>query len=151
MSTPARQTAQGAFAEIERVFALQQAHQWEMKASTAEQRKEKLRKLKAAVEAHADEIVAAVKQDTRKPEGEIRVTEILGVIGNIQRNIDNLDEWMKPVEVVPSQNQNDKARIVSRGARRVPHPGPVELSARADHGPARGGHRRRQLLHGQAD
>jgi aldehyde dehydrogenase (NAD+) len=83
-----------------------------MKATTAEQRKEKLRKLKSAVEAHGDEIVAAVKQDTRKPEQEIKVTEILGVIGNIQRNIDNLDEWMKPVEVVPSQNQNDKARIV---------------------------------------
>ena len=96
----------------ERVFALQQAHQWEAKASTAEQRKEKLRKLKSAVEAHADEIVAAVKQDTRKPEPEIRVTEVLGVIGNIQRNIDNLDEWMQPVEVVPSQNKNDKARIV---------------------------------------
>lgn len=83
-----------------------------MKATTAEQRKEKLGKLKSAVEAHGDEIVAAVKQDTRKPESEIRVTEILGVIGNIQRNIDNLDEWMKPVEVVPTQNKNDKARIV---------------------------------------
>ena len=60
MSTPARQTAQGAFAEIGRVFALQQAHQWEMKATTAEERKEKLKKLKSAVEAHGDEIVAAV-------------------------------------------------------------------------------------------
>jgi aldehyde dehydrogenase (NAD+) len=97
---------------IERVFALQQAHQWEAKASTAGQRKEKLRKLKSAVERHADEIVAAVKQDTRKPEAEIRVTEVLGVIGNIQKNIDNLEEWMKPVEVVPSQNPNDEARIV---------------------------------------
>ena len=112
MSTPARQISQGVLAEIERVFAIQQAHQWEMKATTAEDRKEKLKKLKSAVEAHGDEIVAAVKQDTRKPEQEIRVTEILGVIGNIQRNIDNLDEWMKPVEVIPSQNKNDKARIV---------------------------------------
>jgi len=112
MSTPARQISQGASAEIERVFALQQAHQWEVKASSAEQRKEKLRKLKAAVEAHADQIVAAVMQDTRKPEGEIKVTEILGVVGNIQRNIDNLAEWMKPVEVIPSQNKNDSARIV---------------------------------------
>jgi aldehyde dehydrogenase (NAD+) len=75
-----------------RVFALQQAHQWEVKASTAEQRKEKLRKLQSAVQAHADEIMAAVKQDTRKPEGEIKVTEILGVLGNIQKNIDGLDE-----------------------------------------------------------
>src|SRR3954470_5693496 len=111
MSNPARQAVPGAFADLGRVFALQQAHQWEAKASTAEQRKEKLRKLKAAVEAHADQIMAAVKQDTRKPEGEIKVTEILGVIGNIQKNIDNLDAWMKPVEVVPSQNPNDKARI----------------------------------------
>ena len=83
-----------------------------MKATAVEQRKEKLRKLKSAVEAHADEIVAAVKQDTRKPEGEIRVTELLNVTANIERNINNLDEWMKPVEVVPSQNKDDKARIV---------------------------------------
>jgi aldehyde dehydrogenase (NAD+) len=83
-----------------------------MKATTAEQRKEKLRKLKSAVEAHADEIVAAVKQDTRKPENEIRITEILNVLGNIDRNVSNLDEWMKPVEVTPSLNKNDKARIV---------------------------------------
>ncbi len=112
MSTPAKQVSQGVFAEIERVFALQRAHQWEAKASGAGQRREKLRRLKAAVEAHADEIVAAVKQDTRKPEAEIRVTEVLGVMGNIQTNIDHLEEWMKPVEVVPSQNQNDKAKIV---------------------------------------
>jgi aldehyde dehydrogenase (NAD+) len=112
VSTPARQTVQGVFADIGRVFDLQQAHQWRVKATTAEERKEKLKKLKSAVEAHGDEIVAAVKQDTRKPEGEIKVTEILGVIGNIQRNIDNLDEWMKPVEVIPSQNKNDTARIV---------------------------------------
>ena len=97
---------------MERTFALQQAHQWVTKSTTAEQRKEKLRKLKSAVEAHGDEIVAAVKQDTRKPENEIRVTELLNVIANIERNINNLEDWMKPVEVPPSQNKNDKARIV---------------------------------------
>jgi aldehyde dehydrogenase (NAD+) len=112
MSTPARQTVPGVSADIQRVFSLQNAHQWEVKASTAGQRKEKLKKLKAAVEAHADQIMAAVKQDTRKPEGEIKVTEVLGVLGNIQKNIDSLDEWMKPVDVVPSMNPNDKARIV---------------------------------------
>src|SRR5690606_9024523 len=98
--------------ELERIFALQQAHQWDVKASTAEQRKAKLARLKASVEAHADEIVAAVLEDTRKPEQEIRVTEVLNVTSNIQRNIDNLDDWMKPTEVTPSLNPNDKARIV---------------------------------------
>ena len=112
MLSTADQSARGVFSEIERVFALQQAHQWEMKATNAEQRKEKLRKLKAAVEAHQDEIIAAVKQDTRKPENEVRVTEVLNVLANIQRNIDNVEEWMKPVEVTPSLNEKDKARIV---------------------------------------
>ena len=97
---------------MERTFALQQAQQWVTKSTTAEQRKEKLRKLRSAVQAHGDEIVAAVKQDTRKPENEIRVTELLNVIANIERNINNLEDWMKPVEVPPSQNKNDKAKIV---------------------------------------
>ncbi len=98
--------------DIARVFALQQEHQWNVKASTAEQRKAKLAKLKAAVEAHADDIVAAVLEDTRKPEGEIRVTEVMNVTANIQRNIDNLDAWMTPTEITPSLNPNDKAQIV---------------------------------------
>lgn len=112
MSSPGREEAQTVFREIRRVFALQQAHQWEMKATTAEQRKARLRKLKAAVEAHGDEIVSAVRQDIRKPENEIRITEYANVIANIDRNINSLDEWMKPVEVVPSLNSDDRAKIV---------------------------------------
>ncbi len=98
--------------DIRRVFALQQAHQWEAKASSAEVRKAKLARLKAAVEAHADAIIAAVLEDTRKPVGEIRVTEVLNVTGNIQRNIDNLDAWMAPTEVTPSLNPADRAQII---------------------------------------
>jgi aldehyde dehydrogenase (NAD+) len=99
-------------AEITRVFELQREHQWDVKASSAAERRAKLARLKAAVEARADEIVAAVRQDTRKPEGEIRVTEVLNVLGNIQLNIDSVEEWMKPTEVTPSKNPNDKAMIV---------------------------------------
>lgn len=106
------QTTPDVAQEISRVFALQQAHQWDVKATKAGERKAKLARLKAAVEAHADEIVAAVREDTRKPEGEIRVTEVLNVVANIQLNIDNLEEWMKPTEVTPSKNVDDKAMIV---------------------------------------
>ena len=106
------QTAADPSQEISRVFALQQARQWDVKASSAGDRKAKLAKLKAAVEAHADDIVAAVRKDTRKPEGEIRVTEIMNVTNNIQLNIDNLDEWMTPTEVTPTNNPNDKGLIV---------------------------------------
>jgi aldehyde dehydrogenase (NAD+) len=98
--------------DIARIFALQQAHQWDVKASTAADRKAKLAKLKASVEAHAEDIIAAVQADTRKPAGEIRVTEVLNVTANIQRNIDNLDAWMAPTQVTPSLNPNDKAQIV---------------------------------------
>jgi aldehyde dehydrogenase (NAD+) len=98
--------------EIARIFALQQVNQWNVKASTAAERKAKLAKLKVAVEAHAEQIVTAVLEDTRKPEGEIRVTEVMNVTGNIQRNIDNLDTWMTPTEVTPSMNPNDTAQIM---------------------------------------
>jgi aldehyde dehydrogenase (NAD+) len=98
--------------ELARVFALQGEHQWDVKATGAAARKAKLAKLRDAVEAHADAIVAAVREDTRKPEGEIRVTEVMNVVANIQLNIDSLDEWMKPTEVTPSKNPNDRAMIV---------------------------------------
>ncbi len=112
MSQAASQTPEVVLTQIKRVFALQQAQQWLTKATSAEQRKGKLRKLKAAVEAHSEDIVAAVSQDTRKPENEIRVTELLNVLANIDRNIAHVDEWMKPLEVSPSLNKNDTARIV---------------------------------------
>lgn len=98
--------------EVARVFELQRAHQWDVKATTADQRKAKLAKLKASVEAHADDIFAAVLEDTRKPVGEIRVTEVLNIVGNIQLNIDSLDDWMKPTDVTPSKNPADKAMII---------------------------------------
>jgi aldehyde dehydrogenase (NAD+) len=97
--------------EIARIFALQQEHQWVAKASSAAERKAKLARLKAAVEAHADAIVAAVLEDTRKPEAEIRVTEVMNIVGNVQRNIDNLDAWMAPVPVATSMNPADSAEI----------------------------------------
>jgi len=112
MSSTANQNSLQLAAEINLVFALQREHQWQMKATTAEQRKARLLMLKAAVEAHIDDIVTAVKQDTRKPEGEIRITEVANVIANIERNINHLDEWMKPVDVVPSMNEGDTAMII---------------------------------------
>ena len=110
--TQTQPTAADLSSEITRIFALQQANQWKAKATTADQRKAKLARLKAAVEARTDAIIAAVLEDTRKPVGEIRVTEVLNVTGNIQRNIDNLDAWMTPTEVTPSMNPADKARII---------------------------------------
>ena len=98
--------------DMNKTFELQQQHQWTMKASSADERKALLTKLKESVEAHADDIVAAVQKDTRKPEQEVRITEVMNVVGNIQRNIDNLDDWMSPVEVPTSMNPEDSAQII---------------------------------------
>lgn len=108
----ASQNASQILTDIARVFASQVDNQWNVKATNADQRKAKLAKLKRAVEAHGDGIVAAVLDDTRKPEAEIRITEVLNITANIQRNIDNLDEWMAPTEVTPSLNPDDKAKIL---------------------------------------
>ena len=105
-------TAADLAADIKRVFAAQQEHQWEVKASSAATRKAKLEKLKQAIGAHTDDIIAAVREDTRKPEGEIRVTEVLNILGNIDRNINSLDDWMKPTSVGSSSNPDDVAEIV---------------------------------------
>ncbi len=108
-STPLGTNASAA--EIARIFAAQQANQWNVKATGVAERRAKLAALKAAVEAHADDIVAAVLRDTRKPEGEIRVTEVLNITGNIQLNIDSLEDWMKPTDVIPTRVPTDKALI----------------------------------------
>ncbi|MES2697980.1 MAG: aldehyde dehydrogenase family protein [Pseudomonadota bacterium] len=97
--------------DIARVFAAQQANQWNVKATGVAERRAKLAALKAAVESHADDILAAVLKDTRKPEGEIRVTEVLNIVGNIQLNIDSLEEWMTPTQVIPTRVPTDKAMI----------------------------------------
>ena len=112
MSNPAAKSDQDVNADIQRVFELQRDHQWVMKASTAAERKAMLEKLKSAIESRGDEIVAAVRQDTRKPEAEIRVTEYLGIMGHIQKAIDNLDDWMKSEDVTPSMNPQDSAKIM---------------------------------------
>src|SRR5690606_1441108 len=97
--------------ELQRVFELQRANQWNVKASTADERKAKLARLKQAVERRADDIVAAVLEDTRKPEGENRVTEVMNVVGNIQLNIDNVAKGMRPTEVTPCMSPACKAMI----------------------------------------
>ena len=91
-SSGTRESTDSNAANLARVFALQRANQWHAKAASAGDRQDKLRRLKAAIQAHDQELIAAVRQDTRKPESEVRVTELLNVLGNIDRNIANLDD-----------------------------------------------------------
>lgn len=86
-------------ADIKRVFELQKKNQKALRASTAEQRKEKLSRLLEAVTAHEEEIIEAIRQDVRKPYHEVKRAETQGTIKAIKDNMNKLEAWMAPKRV----------------------------------------------------
>jgi aldehyde dehydrogenase (NAD+) len=86
-------------AEIHRVFALQQHHQWEVARSNARQRIVKLRRLYDAILQHRGEIEAAMWADLRKSPTEVNITELGVVLHEIRHTIKHLQSWMTPKRV----------------------------------------------------
>jgi len=88
-----------ALEEIERLYELQQQHRAAVAATTAAQRREKLRRLERAMHARADEIRAAMWEDYRKPAAEVDLSEIYPVVSEIRHAVRHLRSWMKPKRV----------------------------------------------------
>lgn len=84
--------------EIEQLFAAQRSHQWVLRASSAEDRKRRLGKLRAALLAHSDDIAAALYSDMGRPQ-ELAAMEVAMPVGKIDEVILHLDEWMEPTPV----------------------------------------------------
>ncbi|MGK9162670.1 aldehyde dehydrogenase family protein [Bacillus subtilis] len=85
--------------DIHRVFQLQKKQQKALRASTAEQRREKLQRFLDSVIAHEEEIIEAIRKDVRKPYHEVKKAEIEGTKKAIRDNMNNLEQWMAPKEV----------------------------------------------------
>ncbi|WP_024123469.1 aldehyde dehydrogenase family protein [Bacillus halotolerans] len=85
--------------DIQRVFQLQKKQQKVLRASTAEQRKEKLQRFLDSVIAYEEEIIEAIRKDVRKPYHEVKKAEIEGTKKAIRDNMNNLETWMAPKEV----------------------------------------------------
>lgn len=85
--------------EIERVFALQQQRKLELRKTDAEQRREKLRRLRAAVMAHKEDILQAAHSDMRKPRVDALLGEIMPVTQGIDLALKHLKRWMRPQRV----------------------------------------------------
>ncbi|MGQ9008712.1 aldehyde dehydrogenase family protein [Bacillus stercoris] len=85
--------------DIQRVFQLQKKQQKALRASTAEQRREKLQRFLDSVIAHEEEIIDAIRKDVRKPYHEVKKAEIEGTKKAIRDNMNNLEQWMAPKEV----------------------------------------------------
>ena len=90
-------------AEIRKVFESQRATALRLRTSTLDERLAKIRKLKAAMLAHRDELIAAGAADFKKPPAEVELTELLPVICEANDAIRGLKKWMKPTSVWPSR------------------------------------------------
>jgi len=86
-------------AEIERIFNLQQAHQFSVAKATARERKEKLKRLHKAVLARKQDLRDAMYADFRKHASEVDLTEIYPVTSEIKHAVRHLSKWMRPHRV----------------------------------------------------
>lgn len=76
--------------ERQRRGSLERRHTFDYKARVAA-----LKTLKAAIEARENDICAALAADFRKPEAEVRLTEIFPVFQEIRHTLSHLKSWMK--------------------------------------------------------
>jgi aldehyde dehydrogenase (NAD+) len=92
-------TSHDDLAEVQRIFAAQTANRWAMAATTAEQRIERLRRLRDAIRARRSELCEAILADFGKHAVESELTEILVVVEELTLAIKKLKKWMKPRRV----------------------------------------------------
>ncbi len=85
--------------QLEALFTRQQAARWRVAATSADQRKAKLRALLEALMAHREEAQAALFADFRKAPEEVDLTELYPVISEIKDALRHLPRWMKPWKV----------------------------------------------------
>lgn len=98
-------------ASLQRAFELQSQQQWVNKASTAEQRIEKLLRLKQAISSREKELQKALHLDLGKTEAGVQL-ELMSTYAEIDHTIEQLAEWMAPTEVeVSSRFTGGRARI----------------------------------------
>lgn len=84
---------------ILRLFEAQKHNQLAVKLGSVNERKAKLKKLKAAINANESNIFEALKKDLRKNEFESAVFEVFFIYAEIDFAIKNLSVWMRPQEV----------------------------------------------------
>ncbi len=93
IAEPAESPAAG---PIHQAFESQRATALRWRESTAEERIARIRKLRDAVQAAADDIRRAAAEDFRKPQVEVDLTELFTVISEANMAIRKLRRWMKP-------------------------------------------------------
>lgn len=85
--------------EVRRVFDLQKATALRLRTSTASERIGKLKRLRAAIMARAEEIREAGAKDFRRSAIEVDLTELMPVVLDIGDTCKHLRRWLKPKAV----------------------------------------------------
>lgn len=96
MTTPTLTT------RMREVFDMQKQTALRLRTSTAQERIAKIRRLRDAVIAHADDWYVAAYADFKKPAGEVDLAEILPICIEANDAIRHLKQWMKPRRVWPT-------------------------------------------------
>jgi aldehyde dehydrogenase (NAD+) len=89
-------------ARMQQIFDRQAATALRLRSSTAPERIAKIRRLRDAVIAHAQDWYTAAYADFKKPAGEVDLAEILPICVEANDAIRNLKKWMKPKRVWPT-------------------------------------------------
>ncbi|MGE0615280.1 MAG: aldehyde dehydrogenase family protein [Bacteriovoracia bacterium] len=92
-------TVQRNASDIARIFESQRAHHPTVKASPIGHRRERLEKLRAAIQRRAPEIREAIYRDFRKPAVEVDSTEIYTTLAEIDHTLRHLRTWTRPHRV----------------------------------------------------
>lgn len=99
-------------ADLERVFALQSRRQWSVRKSSTEERIERLKKLRTAIQQHEQQVKDALYADLRKADASAQ-GELDACYTDIDDAIANLANWMAAVDVETSAAFADaKAKMV---------------------------------------
>jgi aldehyde dehydrogenase (NAD+) len=82
-------------AEPQRLFDLQAAKRWELARSTAPERRERLRRLKAALERHRLALAEGIRRDFGRSADESEFIEIHPSLQELNHSIAHVGEWMR--------------------------------------------------------
>jgi len=101
MWQPCRMVTQALPADdrIEQLFERQRAHQAAVKRTTAAERIDKLKRLRAAIVEREPAIREAIFKDFRKPASEVDLTEVYATLVELKDAIRSVRKWMKPQRV----------------------------------------------------
>ncbi|WP_234734085.1 aldehyde dehydrogenase family protein [Tellurirhabdus bombi] len=84
---------------IQAIFSAQRDQAASVAQTTAAQRIEKLKQLRAYILNHLDDIQNALYADFKKPASEVLIGEISALTGELNHTIKHLKQWMKPQRV----------------------------------------------------